>query len=219
MSKSTEPKATGFAFFSLTNEDDIIEYQARSRKFIPGNCGEEIPDPDTMDDYIEVYGNDKSKTLNIAADWKLIEFSEVECGDCTGRISVASIDPQSGLIFVKRENSLTEDVLPIYDDETVEDELSFYDFELVNEDYDLKPFQPKMGVFNLEHRHRKGEHRKPRRNNRKTMPDNKIQRENRALLGLIKSCCVDEAFFTSYNVLDSFLPTDFYEEELNEIYN
>ena len=202
--KVKEVKATGFVFFSLINEDDIIEYQGPRSKFISGDCGDQIPDPDTMMDFIEVYGEEKSKVLNSTADWQFIDFSEVECDDCTGRISVASINPQDGLIFIKREGVISkDDVLPLDDDEAIEDELLFYDFDLV-EDYNLKSFQNKMSVLDWERRRRKGEYRKPRRDNRKTMPDNKVQRDNRALLGLVKIRCVEEENFYEKTALFSY---------------
>lgn len=207
-----EPKATGVVFFSLFNEDDIIEYQRpRSGKFIAGNCVDEIIDPETAADYIEVYGEERNRCLtNSTVDWKKINFSEVECGG-SGRIAAASIDVESASIFIKREAGVENILSPVYNDDDIDEDIDeeiFDDYEVCNS----KPFQHKIGVFNWNRRHRKGEEHKPRRNNLKTMPENKQQRNNRYLLSLVKLRCVEEDFCNSATLVDYdlfFSETDF----------
>lgn len=203
-----EPKVTGVVFFSLFNEDDIIEYQRpRSSKFIAGDCVDEIPDPETVIDYIEVYGEGRNHLLNNSSvDWKKINFSEVECGG-SGSIAAASIDVESASIFIKREAGVENILSPVYNDEDIDEEI-FDDYEVCN----FKPFQHKIGALGYTRRHRKGEEHKPRRNNLKTMPENKQQRNNRYLLSLVKLRCVEEDFCNSATLVDYdlFFPeTDF----------
>jgi hypothetical protein len=212
-----EVKATGYAFFSLLNEDDVIERED-CRRFIP-IC--DVADPDTMTDYLEVYPSKKEEEVEDCqlipnSEWEFVDFSEqeIEYALYGGRVSVAMIDAQNGIITLE----FSEEVIPS-------------DFVIIDEDYSFatKVYPKKIRgtreyAFNPwnEPEEKKG-WRKPRRNNRKTMPDRKIQRSNRALLGQVKIRCVEEEDFydfatlLSYDELNSiFSEMEFYDEEFNE---
>lgn len=96
---------------------------------------------------------------------RFFEFQEIDvCGSCDGRIIVASINTKKGLIIYQKEN------IPI---SQVDDFLAL-------------PQISGIGIYGWQYRHRKGEERKPRRENLKTISERKRQRLNRALLGQLK---------------------------------
>ena len=117
------------------------------------------------------------------------EFKEIDIyGSHDGGIAVASVNVRKGVILFQKEIQ-TERTMDCCHEDAAES------------DYNFLAFNPKMSIFGqYERRHRKGEQRKPKRNNLKTMPDHKIQRANRNLLRQLKTFCADEEYF--YEALD-----------------
>lgn len=211
-SANVSKEATGFAFFVLLDSDNLIESNDPCHCFVPID---EVADPDTLDTFIEVYSKEIEgveefeDSVVLDSDnknWEFIDFEEVEFSCSEGRISVASIDPESGLIFLQREKPTPSEgksatyekvVIPkklplIYDDE-----------ELSNKEYDAMFFEHKMYCQSLRpQRH----HRERYRDNLKTMPESKVQRSNRGLLAQVKNRYIaDEEFFDVATLLSNQL--------------
>lgn len=113
-------------------------------------------------------------------------FKEIDvCGVCDGRINVASINVRKGVILLQKENQ----AMPGYKGS-----------ELAEDDYDfMSAVCRSMHILGQSRwRHRKGEQHKPKRENLKTMPKNKIQRANRSLLRELKAFCFEDVDFESY---------------------
>jgi hypothetical protein len=135
------------------------------------------------------------------------EFKEFNlCGNCAGRILVASVEAESGIIFFQKENQ------PISSEENI------FDVDPIEfREYDIFFFEHKMICHNWWNwRHRKGENHKPIRNNRKTIPDRKVQRDNRSLLRNVKFTSYEEDDFYEENF---FLISDALEFDREDDYN
>jgi len=117
---------------------------------------------------------------------EVFQFEEVEfCGAYNDRIGAASIDVKKGLIVFQKDRQAKAVDLKANDCYNNEDP--------ADKDYNFKAFQRKMSVLGMnECRHHKGENYKPIRNNLKTRPVRKIQRDNRDLLGRVKMNLFDK---------------------------
>ena len=203
MRKSTK-ETNGFVFFSLLDSDNLIECQDPCHCFIPID---EVADPNTLSTFVEVY-NDGPEVLEEMPILKpvlpIFEFKDVDiCGNCDGRILVASVEAETGIIFFHKENQPISKIEEIFDVDLFEPK-----------EYDTFFFEHKMICQKWEDwRHRKGEEHKPIRDNRKTLLDRKVQRDNRAVLREIKLISIAEEDFYEENF---FLISDALEFEQEE---
>lgn len=190
--------------FIAINDDDCIECNDPCHQFIPI---EEVADPDFCNFYFEISNQEsvletESKTLHQTI--QITYFTELNLsGSENGRINVASIDASTGVILLDRENNpKSDDVVIITDDEP-----------LTPKEYDQMFFEHKMLQSDYGNwRHRKGEDRKPIRNNWKTLTDSKRQQENRKLLAEFNKQLVDDRFYHEDCYYSSLNFVDFKDE-------
>lgn len=225
MSKSAVKEATGFAFFVLVDSDNLIECNDPCHNFVPID---EIADPSIFEAFTEVDTDDEPEIVEempvVKPIFEIFELKEIDiCGNCDGLILAASVDAETGIIFFQKEaqpsfkerSLVVEEEQPYYANDVADEDYSYYPKKIRgSREYSFDPWdgaQEKRGW------------KKPRRNNRKTLPDRKIQRANRGLLGQVKVRCVEEddfyevATLLSYSIFDSiFSSMEFYDEEFGE---